>query len=83
MTIAKGRVSQSGRISLPAEFRKAIGLEHGGDVVIELDGRDIRIRTVDETVARAQELTRRLLVGKPEASLDAFLQERHREAEQE
>lgn len=83
MIIAKGRVSQSGRISLPAEFRKAIGLEHGGDVVIELDGRDIRIRTVDETVARAQELTRRLLADKAEASLDAFLQERHREAEQE
>lgn len=83
MTITKGRVSQAGRISLPAEFRKAIGLEHGGDVVIELDGRDVRIRTGDETVARAQELTRRLLAGKPEASLDAFLQERHREAEQE
>lgn len=83
MSVVKGRVSQSGRLSLPAELRKAIGLEHGGDVVIELDGRDIRIRTVDEAVARAQELTRRLLAGKPESSLDAFLRERRREAKQE
>lgn len=83
MHIIKGRVSQSGRISLPIELRKAVGLEQGGDVVIELDGHDIRIRTVDEVVAQAQRLTQRLLDGKPESSLDAFLRERRREAEQE
>ena len=72
-----------GRISLPAEFRKAVGLERGGDVVVELEGREIRIRTLDEVVAHAQALTHRLLRGKPDATVDAFLAERRREAEGE
>ncbi len=77
------RVSQSGRLSIPAHLRKAVGLEQGGEVVVELDGRDIRIRTVNEVVSRAQAMTRRLLADKPDASLDRFLAERRREAERE
>jgi AbrB family looped-hinge helix DNA binding protein len=83
MTAVRGRVSESGRLSIPAEFRKAVGLEHGGEVVVELDGREIRIRTVDGVVDRAQILTRRLIGGKPDSSVAAFLAERHREAERE
>jgi AbrB family looped-hinge helix DNA binding protein len=83
MTTARGRVSESGRLSIPAEFRKAVGLERGGDVVVELDGREIRIRTVGEVIAQAQALTRRLIGGKPEASVDAFLSQRRREAAHE
>ena len=37
-----GHVSESGRLSLPADFRKAVGLGRGGSVVIELDGGEIR-----------------------------------------
>jgi AbrB family looped-hinge helix DNA binding protein len=77
------RVSKSGRLSVPAEFRKAIGLEQGGDVVVELDDRQLRIITVRDAIARAQELSKRLLKGKPEISVDDFIAERHREAERE
>jgi AbrB family looped-hinge helix DNA binding protein len=77
------RVSKSGRLSVPAEFRKAIGLEQGGDVVVELDDRQLRIITVRDAVARAQELSKRLLEGKPDISVDDFIAERHREAERE
>lgn len=77
------KVSPSGRLSLPAGMRKSLGLEHGGNVVIELVGPEIRIRTVDEVVKQAQALSRRLLAGKPEGSLAAFLAERRREAERE
>jgi AbrB family looped-hinge helix DNA binding protein len=83
MNAIRGRVTESGRVSLPAELRKAIGLDRGGDVVFELDGREIRIRTVDEVIDRAQAITKRLLGGKPEASVDAFLAERRREAKRE
>jgi bifunctional DNA-binding transcriptional regulator/antitoxin component of YhaV-PrlF toxin-antitoxin module len=74
--VARGHVSPTGRVSLPAEFRRAVGLERGGDVVVELDGNDIRIRTIDEAVARAQAMSRRLLAGKRSASVDDFLKER-------
>jgi AbrB family looped-hinge helix DNA binding protein len=79
----RARISPSGRMSLPADFRKSLGLERGGDVVVELVGREIRIRTIDEVVAQAQALTRRLLGDKPEASVEAFLAERRREARRE
>jgi AbrB family looped-hinge helix DNA binding protein len=70
------QISATGRISLPAEFRKAIGLARGGKVLVELDGNDIRIRTAHEAVARAQELSRRLFAGKPNVSVDDFLAHR-------
>jgi AbrB family looped-hinge helix DNA binding protein len=84
MTVVRAKVSESGRLSIPAELRRAIGLEHGGDVVVDLDGREIRIRTVAEAVAQAQALSRRLLGDRvAEASVDNFLAERRREAERE
>ncbi len=83
MSSVFAKISKTGRLSIPAQLRKAVGLERGGDVVVELDGSDIRIRTVDEVVSRAQALTRRLLGDKPDASLEAFLAQRRREGERE
>lgn len=53
MNAIRVKVSESGRLSIPAEFRKAAGIEHGGDVIVELIGHEIRIRTVDEVIAHA------------------------------
>jgi len=83
MQTVQGRVSESGRLSIPAEFRKAVGLEQGGDVMIELVGREIRIRTINEVVAQVQAIARRLTAGNPDASVAAFLAERRRDAERE
>jgi bifunctional DNA-binding transcriptional regulator/antitoxin component of YhaV-PrlF toxin-antitoxin module len=83
MNATRARVSESGRLSLPAAFRKAVGLDRGGDVVVELEGNEIRIKTIDQAVSRAQALTRGLLGGKPGASVDAFLDERRRDAKRE
>jgi bifunctional DNA-binding transcriptional regulator/antitoxin component of YhaV-PrlF toxin-antitoxin module len=83
MNPLQGRVSESGRLSIPVEFRRAVGLEHGGNVVIELVGREIRIRTVDEVVAQAQAIVGRLTAGNPNASVDAFLAERRRRSRRE
>ncbi len=49
--------------------------------MIELDGADIRIRTVREVVARAQALSKQLLAGKADTSVDAFLAERRKDSE--
>ena len=51
--------------------------------MVELEGREIRIRTLDEVVAHAQALTHRLLRGNPDATVDAFLAERRRDIEGE
>jgi antitoxin component of MazEF toxin-antitoxin module len=65
-------------LSIPADFRKELSLDRGGDVVIELTGRKLRIRTVEEVISQAQAIARRLTAGKPNASVETFLAERRR-----
>lgn len=79
----KAKVMPDGRVSLPAELRKRHGLAQGGEVIVEDAGDAIVLRTVDQVVARAQAMTRRLLGDRPGTSVDDFLAERRREAEAE
>jgi bifunctional DNA-binding transcriptional regulator/antitoxin component of YhaV-PrlF toxin-antitoxin module len=79
----KARVMADGRLSLPADLRKRHGLAHGGEVLVEDTGDAIVLRTLDQVVARAQALSRKLVAGKTGASVDAFLAERAQEAEAE
>lgn len=72
-----------GRISLPAELRRKHGLGHGGEVIVEDAGDAIVLRTLDQVVARAQALSRRLVAGKAGATVDDFLADRAREVESE
>jgi AbrB family looped-hinge helix DNA binding protein len=83
MTSIRAKVSEAGRLSIPAEFRRAVGLEQGGDVVVSLQNGEIRIRTLDEAIAQAQAATRQLLGGKRGASVDGFLAERRKMARRE
>jgi AbrB family looped-hinge helix DNA binding protein len=83
MNYIAAQVSESGRLSLPAEFRRAIGLDQGGPVVVELVDREIRIRTVAEVIARSQAIISDLIGDSPEASSDALIAERRREAMRE
>ena len=80
---ARAKVTPSGRLSLPAEIRRRHGLAGGGEVMIDDLGDAIVLRTLDQVVARAQALARRLVQGKEGASVDDFLAERRREAERE
>lgn len=54
----RGHVSEAGRLSLPAELRRAVGLERGGPVRIELVDGAIRIRTMKEVKDRIRALAR-------------------------
>src|SRR5436309_14261052 len=60
-----GQVSPSGRLSLPAEFRKALGLERGRKVLVELAGDEIRLRTIRAAVAGVQARAKRLFAENP------------------
>lgn len=79
----KARVTPGDRLSLPAELRKKHGLAEGGEVIIEDASDAIVLRTIDQVVARAQALSRKLVVGKAGASVEDFLADRAREAEAE
>jgi antitoxin component of MazEF toxin-antitoxin module len=71
------------RLSLPAAFCKAVGLEDGGKVIVELDGIEMRTLTQTRAITRAQALYEQALGGKPGMSVDEFISERHREPARE
>lgn len=81
--VAMAKVTPEGRMSLPADIRKRHGLAQGGEVLVEDTGDAIVLRTLDQVVARAQDMSRRLAAGRPGASVDDFLAERRREADAE
>ncbi len=54
----RGHVSETGRLSLPAELRRVVGLERGGPVRIEVIDGSIRIRTMKEVKDRIRALAR-------------------------
>lgn len=79
----RAKVMPDGRVSLPADLRKRHGLMYGGEVIVEDTGDAIVLRTLDQVVARAQALSRRLVGHKAGASVADFLADRAREAEVE
>ncbi len=79
----RAKVLPDGRVSLPAVLRKKHGLGQGGEVIVEDAGDAIVLRTVDQVVARAQELSRKLVGVNAGASVDDFLLDRAREASAE
>lgn len=69
-------LTPNGRMSLPADLRKRLGLAGGGELLIEETQDGIVLRTVAQAVAHAQALARKFTEGIPEASVDAFLSDR-------
>ena len=53
---SRGRVSETGRLSLPADLRRAVGLEKGGLVRIEVIDGAIRIKTMKDVKDKVRAL---------------------------
>lgn len=80
MNLIAGKMAGNGRVTVPLAMRQALGLEAGGNVVLELADGEIRVRAVESAMADARALTRKLLGKNSTASVDDFLSERQREA---
>ena len=76
------KLSQGGRVVIPAEYRKALGLKPGDHVVLSLEDGEVRVSPVDRWVRRAQDLVRRH-VPKGVSLADEVIQERRQEAARE
>jgi AbrB family looped-hinge helix DNA binding protein len=74
------RVASNGRIVLPAEVRKRLGLSEGGDLLMEETPDGLLLRTAAQSVARAREIARRYLADRSDLSVDAFLATRRTES---
>jgi len=53
------RVNENGRVVIPASFRKQLGIRVGDDVVLRLEGDELRITTLKRNIERAQQLVRK------------------------
>jgi bifunctional DNA-binding transcriptional regulator/antitoxin component of YhaV-PrlF toxin-antitoxin module len=77
-------VAPNGRLSLPIDVRRKLGIERGGDLLLDAGGEPgaVTLRTAEAAVKRAQKLARELLGGNL-PSVDEFLAERREEAARE
>lgn len=75
-------IDSSGRIPLPIEIRKRLGVTYGDSLIIVGDDDTFRIETADEALRRAQEYFASF-VGDGVSLVDELLAERRQEAERE
>ena len=73
-------ITPNGRMSLPADVRKRLGLTGGGAVYLDETEDGVVLRTASQAVARAQALAAQYTGGNPDASVDAFLQRRREDS---
>ena len=79
---ARVRVSQNGRVVIPASFRRTLGIKVGDEVLLRIRDDELRITTQQRRIQRAQRRARRHLTAG--ASLvDELLAERREAAQDE
>ncbi len=61
MLQVKTKLGEGGRIVIPAEYRQALGLQVGDEVILRLEGEELRIFTLNQAIRRAQELVSRYI----------------------
>ncbi len=76
------RMNENGRVVIPASFRKALGINPGDEVILRLEGDELRITTMKARIERAQRRARRYV--EPGVSLvDELIAERREAAKRE
>lgn len=75
------RVASNGRMILPLKVRKALGVSGSGVVVLSLDGEDVKISSIRNSIDLAQKLYRTHV--RHDLDSEEFLETRRREAERD
>jgi len=76
------KLSENGRVVIPAHVRKDLGVESGGEILLERQKDGYRLTTRRQRIKEAQETIRRYI--KPGVSLvDELIAERREAAERE
>jgi len=76
------RLAENGRVVIPLEIRRDLGVESGGEVILERQENGYRLTTRRQRIEEAQKFLRRYV--KPGASLvDELIAERREAAKHE
>ena len=76
------QITSGGRIVIPAELRRAMGLKDGDEVLVRLEEGELRISTRRERLKRARAMVRSRLDA-DRSLADELIAERRAEAERE
>jgi bifunctional DNA-binding transcriptional regulator/antitoxin component of YhaV-PrlF toxin-antitoxin module len=61
MAHIKTKLDEDGGIAIPAEYLQASGLQAGDDVILQLEGEELRIFSIRQAIKRAQQLVSRYI----------------------
>lgn len=75
-------ITPQGRMSLPADVRKRLGLTDGGAVFLEETADGVVLRTAAQAVARAQAIAKRFAEGGGDVSVEGFLAHRKEDSDE-
>ena len=75
------RIATNGRMVLPRSVRNALGVTGAGVVVLSVDGDEVKLSSIRQSITRAQALYRANVTN--DQSSDDLLDERRIEAEQD
>ena len=75
-------MGQSGRVVIPGEYRRKLGLRSGDEIILHLDEEGLHLYTPAQAVARAQALARRYVPERRSLS-DELISERREETARE
>ncbi len=78
----KTKLGQSGRIVIPTEYRRRLGLKSGDEIIMRMDDRGLHLYTHAQAVARAQALVRRY-VPEGRSLSDELISERREKTSRE
>lgn len=78
----KTKVSDGGRIVIPAQFRKALGIEIGQNVTLSVEDDELRVTSSKAALKRLQRLVRKH-VPEGVSLVDELIRERREEAANE
>ncbi len=81
-TIIRTKVTQGGRIVIPAEMRKQLGIEIGEDVNLSFEDDSVKISTKKIALKRIQDAVK-LFVPQDVSIVDELIADRRKEAENE
>lgn len=82
MSVVTTHLGKGGRLVIPAEYRKALGLEPGDPVVLALEGNAVRLATPRQAVKHAQALVGRYIPRKRDLA-DELIRDRRAEVRRE
>ena len=79
---ARMRINENGRVVIPAEFRKRLGIRPGDELELRVEDQELRISTLRRNIERAQKLLRKQ-VKHGKSLVDELIAERRQASRRE